>query len=115
MLQQARAQYLDLAAQLNVPESVRARLGAHDDIDRRVQARTACQVQNSEATQLSQSPLESVAFDRGMAVLRNHKADSGHGAGRKNDPEIEVGRAETLAVPHGGAQVATAGQPLLPP
>lgn len=86
MLQQARAQHLDLAAQLNVLESVRARLRAHDDIDRRSQARTGYQVQNSESAQLSQSPLESVALDRRVAVLRNNKTDSRHGAGRKNDP-----------------------------
>jgi hypothetical protein len=49
-----------------------------------------------------------------MAVLWDHETDSGHGAARKDDPQIEIGCAETLAVPHGRAQFTTARQPMTP-
>ena len=114
MLQQARAQKLYLAAQLDVLESVRAGLRAHNDVDRRPGTDTAHHVQNSKAAELSQAPLEFVALDRGVAVLRDDETDSVLRAGRKNDTQIEVGGAETLALPHRGAQVATACQPMPP-
>ena len=114
-LQQTCAQDLDLAAQLVVLQSVGARLRAHNDIGRRPRVVTTQQLQNPEAPQLSQATLESVALDRRVAVLRNHETDSGHCAGRKNDPQIEVVGAETLSVPHRCAQIAAARQPLTPP
>ena len=115
MLHQARAQLFDLASQLGVLESVGARLRAHNDIDRRSWTDAPHHIQNPKAAELSQAPLESVALDRGVAVLRNDETDSGNRAGRKNDSQIEVGGAETLAVPYRGAQLATAGQPMPPP
>ena len=115
MLQQARAQTLYLASQLDVLESVRARLRTHNDVDRQPGIATAHHVQNPKAAELSQAPLESVALDRGVAVLRDDETDSVRCAGRKNDTQIEVGGAEALALPHRGAQIVTAGQPMLTP
>lgn len=111
---QARAQKLDLASQLHVLESVRARLHTHNDVDPRLPAESAHHVQKAKAAELSQAPFESVPFDRRVTVLRDDETDSGHGAGRKNDPQIEVGAAETLAVPHRGPQIATPSQSMSP-
>lgn len=114
-LQQARAQKLDFVAQLDILESVGARLRPHNDVDRWACAGTPHQIEEPKTAELSQAPLESVALDGGVAVLRNDETNSGRRARGKNHPQIEVGGAETLAVPHRGAQVATASQPMPPP
>lgn len=115
VLRQAPAQNLDLTAQLLVLEAVRSRLRAHNDVDRRPSTGDRHDVEDPKAAELSQAALESVALDRGVAVLRNDEADSGHRAGRRNDPHIETRGAEALAVPHHSTQVATASQPMPPP
>src|SRR5689334_15271189 len=114
VLQQAGAQHLDLAAQLLVLESVSPRLGAHNDIGRRHRVVATQHVQNPEASQLSQPTLESVPIDRRLTMLRNDETNPRYCASRRNYPEIEVGCAETAAVPHGGAQLTTARQSMTP-
>jgi hypothetical protein len=75
-LQQACAQHLDLATQLIVLESVSTRLRAHNDIRRRPSVVASQHVQDSEASQLSQSTLELVSLDRRVTVLRDHETES---------------------------------------
>ena len=111
-LQQARAEKLDLVAQLDILESVGARLRPHNDVDRGPCADRPHQIDEPKTAELSQPPLEPVALDGGVAVLRNDETNSGRRARGKNYPQIEVGGAETLAVPHRGAQVAAASQPM---
>jgi hypothetical protein len=96
----------------HVLESVGAWLHAHNDVDPRLRTFDTRQRQKLKAAELSQPPLESIALDRRVAVLRNDEADSGDRAGRKNDPQIEIGRAKTFAVSHCGAKVAAARQPM---
>jgi len=113
-LQQASAHGFDLAAQLVVLESVSTGLSAHNDIGGSSGAVGAQHVQNPDASQLSQPTLEPVPLDRRVAVLRDHEADPGHSSGRGSHSEIEVCRAEPFAIPHGGAQLATARQSMTP-
>ena len=111
-LQQARAKKLDLVEQLDILESVGTRLRPLNEVDGWPCADTPHQIEKPKTAELSQAPLESVALDGGVAVLRNDETNSGRRARGKNYPHIEVGGAETLAVPHRGAQVAAASQPM---
>jgi hypothetical protein len=113
-LEQPRAQQFDLGSQLGVRGAVGTGLRTHNEIDCRTGARATHHVEHPDATQLAQAPFESIALDRRVSVFRNHKTNPRHGAGRKYHSHIEIGCAETLAVPHGRAQFAAARQPMTP-